>query len=392
MSQYKYTIKNNDLSVFGAMIITLEPQTEQDVFNFKPGQYVMLSFYDSAGRFFINHPFSIASSPTQTGFIVFGIKVFGKFTQSLQGLKIGNRVDILGPFGTFVFDENKYQEAVFIAGGIGITPFISSAYYAADKKLNNKITLLYSARTVKDALFYEDIKKLTSANPSFKAKIKITQETVTTDLGLCENGYITKETITENIDSVIGKDFFLCGPSPFMKVMEDNLLSLGVSPKNIHQEAFNAMQNLSFRKNYKNIFLVYGFSLALFLVTLYFIGFKELSLLFKEKSENNYQKTPISLINGTVNNRRDNLINSKKLLISTINSQNTKIVTNTNQPVISSVGVTPKTVAPVVITPRVVAPVVNTPIVNSPVVTPVVNVPVVNTPVATPVTPRTRVS
>lgn len=382
MPQYKYTIKENSLSTNGTIIITLEPKTAQDVFNFKPGQYVMLSFYDDAGRFFINHPFSIASSPTQTGFIKFGIKVFGKFTQNLQTLKVGNQVDVLGPFGSFVFDETEQPEVVFIAGGIGITPFISSAYYAADKKLSNKITLLYSTKTLKDTLFYDDIKNLTSVNSNFKVKIKITQEVLTTNLDFCENGYVTKETITENVGDLTGKDFFLCGPGPFMKAMETNLISLGVSGQKIHQEAFNAMQNLSFRKNFKNIFLVYGFSLALFLVTLYFVGFKSVIDLFKEDPEGDYkQSSSINLINSVVNNRRDNLINSKQLLINTVNSKANNTVV-TDSPVNSP--------TPIVNKPKIITPVVNTPV-KTTVSAPVINVPVVNTPVVVP-TPRTRVS
>ena len=376
MPKYQYLVENSNNNFSDALIITLKPKTAQDVFNFKPGQYVMLSFYDLAKRLFINHPFSIASSPTNNNNLVFGIRVMGKFTQTLSKLPLGTQIEVLGPFGNFVFDETKYPEAVFIAGGVGITPFISAAKYAYDKALNNKLTLLYSSRNVKEALFYEDIKQLSDKNPNFSAKLLITNETVAPGTAYCENGKITKDTISASINSVANKDFFLCGPGPFMKAMEDNLVALGVSKNKIHQEAFSVTQDLSLKKNFKNAFLAYGFSVALFIFALIFVsgGFTEKEKV--ETSEKPAKKISIDLINTTLNNRRNEIINSKKLLIETVKTTTINpTVTTTNTPI--------KTIN---------TPVVNTPVVQKPqVVTPVVSTPVVNTPVVIPA-PTTRVS
>lgn len=359
MPKYQYLVENSNTSIAGSLIITLKPKNASDIFNFKPGQYAMLSFYDKAGRFFINHPFSIASAPNQNGILVFGIKILGRFTQNLQKLEIGSQVEILGPFGNFVFDPKKHQDVVSIAGGVGITPFISAAEYATANHLTNRITLLYSVRTIKDALFYDYIKKLASINSNFKPKLKVTQETITGDFDYCENGYITKESITENVGSVLGKDFFICGPGQFMKVMSDNLLALGVPSKKIHQEAFNVTPDLSFRKNFINIFLVYGLSLAVFL------GF--LILMVPKIKES--KRTSIDLINAAVNSRRNDLINSKYLLLNTISSVTDK--TTVTAPAVKNPVVVP-------ITNHVITPVIK------PTITPVINVPVS--------APRTRVS
>jgi len=365
MSKYQYLIESSNTSIPGSLIITLKPKNAKDIFNFKPGQYAMLSFYDKAGKFFINHPFSIASAPNQNGILVFGIKILGKFTQNLQKLEIGSQIEVLGPFGNFVFNPKKHQEVVFVAGGVGITPFISAAQYATINNLTNRITLLYSVRTIKDALFYDDIKKLASINSNFKPKLRVTQEIISGDFNYCDNGYITKECIAQNVGSVVNKDFFICGPGQFMKVMRSNLLALGVPSKKIHQEAFSVTPDLSFRKNFLNIFLVYGLSLAVFL------GF--LSLMIPKTKESSSKKTSIDLINTAVNSRRNDLINSKSLLLNTISSAiNTEVV---------STSVTKTPVAIPTKTPAV------TPVVK-PVITPVV-VPIVNVPVPA---PTTRVS
>ena len=368
MSKYKYLIENIDASSRGSLIVTLKPKKTSDIFNFQPGQYAMLSFFDSAGKLFINHPFSIASSPTQNGRLRFGIKVMGKFTQNLNKLQPGEEVEILGPFGNFVFNENKYQEVVFLAGGVGITPFISAVQYATDKGLYNKIDLLYSNRTIKDALFYEDIKRLAQVNPNFKPKLKITQESVNGENSYCENGYITKETITENVGQVAEKDFFICGPSQFMKAMETNLVELGVSNKKIHQEAFNVTPNLSFKENYKNIFLVYGLSMALFIFFLSSVYANKLNKLPTDTSSIN--QTPITLINNVVNDRRNSIINSKQLLSNTINTASAKKAVGTNAT-------------------RIPTPVVKK---QQTIIAPVVSQPAAITPAYVPVAPRTRVS
>ena len=276
MPKYKYLIENSNNSCGDALVITLKPKTPQDIFNFKPGQYAMLSFSDASGKLFINHPFSIASSPTEDN-LVFGIRVMGKFTQTLCKLPLGTEINVLGPFGKFVFDEAKYGDAVFIAGGVGVTPFISAIKYATTKCLNNKLTLLYSNRNVKGTLFYNDIKQLVNANSNFSARIAVTGETVSDEAIYCKNCFIDKNFISNSIGSIINKDFFLCGPASFMKAMEKNLIDLGVKKSKIHQESFSVIPDTSFKNNYLNIFLVYGFSIILFIVVLIFVsgGFKE---------------------------------------------------------------------------------------------------------------------
>lgn len=360
MPKYQYLIENNNNSFSDAIILTLKPKTPKDIFSFTPGQYAMLSFYDSVGRLFINHPFSIASSPTDDN-LVFGVRVMGRFTQMLSHLPVGTQIDVLAPFGDFTFEEDKYPEVVFIAGGVGVTPFISASRYATVKGLKNKVTLLYSTRNLKDALFYEDIKQMAAINPNFSAKLAISNEVVPAGTLFCENCRISKELIGASVDSVAKKDFFLCGPAPFMKAMEENLAALGVSKNKIHQEAFSVVPNLSFQKNFKNIFLTYGFSLALFIYSLVFV-----SGAFNEKeggSKENSRKTSIDLINSVVNNRRNSIINAKQTLLDTIKSGVTtktvteqKTATNTQAPVTQTVN------TPIIQKPRVVTPAVNTPV------------------------------
>lgn len=381
MPKYQYIIENNDTRPDQVLILTLKPKSNKDIFNFQPGQYAMLSFYDKAGKFFINHPFSIASSPTQKNYLKFGIKIIGEFTQNLKNLAPGNKVEVLGPFGNFIFDETKYPVAVFIAGGVGITPFISAINYATDRGLPNQIFLLYSNRTIASTLFYDEIKKLAAQNTCFHPQLKITQEPIN-NLSYCENGYITKETITKNLQELDHKDFFLCGPGQFMKTMEKNLIELGVPNRKIHQEAFNATPNLSLRENAKNISLVYGLTVVLFIFFLNFIQPVKISL--ANGSAKIFEPASINLINKVVNDRRNDIIGSKSLLLSTISSLLAKnINTNIKLPAGSAPVTQPAKTNPAATNP---APIIQ----PAKIATPIVNPPVQN-PIPV-VTPRTRVS
>src|SRR3989338_4685374 len=116
----------------------------KEKFDYKPGQYVIVEFdiEDSENT----RSLSLASSPTED-FLLFSTKISqSAFKQKFNSLKIGDTVKIMGPMGMFVLKEDA-KEIVFLGGGIGITPFSDMIKYACDKKLQIKMTLLYSNRT-----------------------------------------------------------------------------------------------------------------------------------------------------------------------------------------------------------------------------------------------------
>lgn len=105
-------------------------------FNFYPGQFIDIQT-NSGSR-----TFTIASSPTEKFLMITTRKGISDFKKSMEKLKKGDFVQISHPAGTFILDESS--PAVFIAGGIGITPFRSMVKYAFDQELKTPITLIYS--------------------------------------------------------------------------------------------------------------------------------------------------------------------------------------------------------------------------------------------------------
>ena len=233
VKEYRAVIKKIEKPAKDVTIIDLAlPNNEK--LDFKPGQYVSLALYNKRGGIGLKHHFSISSSPDDDG-IRLGIKIIGKFTQELAQKKEGDEIALFGPYGDFIFDERKMKDVVFIAGGIGVTPFMSAFRYAIDKKLSNQMTLLYSNRTADETIFLEEIKDMARQNPNFKPYFTITDEAAPRGF---EHGMICQATMQKFITSFSRKYFFICGPAPFMEAMADCLRSCGVPENRIRREFF----------------------------------------------------------------------------------------------------------------------------------------------------------
>lgn len=296
MLEYKYFIQKIYQASSDIIVIEVADKNGGAVFDFKPGQYAMISYENEKGRVEDKHAFSIASSPTQKNLIRFGIKVQGLFTQGLLKLKVGDEILISGPFGVFTYDERKYQNAVFIAGGIGITPFLSSLRYATDFKLNNKLAVIYSARTIKGAAFYEEINSLKKENSNISTLFSFTEETDTPKESNVLYKRVTANDIKDFIGDLDNKTFFVCGPTLFMAGMIANLLSLGVKKGQIKMEEFSMIPDQSLWSRLKNISYATGFALILSILS--FILITKMPAL--SDSEQNYNLNPLEDLNKSV--------------------------------------------------------------------------------------------
>lgn len=288
MADYRLSILKINQNIPGIIIIELGGRQNEEIFSFKPGQYVMISYRNQKGLIEDKHAFSIASSPLKNNIIRLGIRIGGRFTQGLLNLKVGQEVLVAGPYGSFVFNEKKVANPVFIAGGIGITPFMSSLNYAADKMLPNKMSLIYSGRNRETTSFLEEIQELQRKNPNFSALLYFSDD----------SGRLSTPVLQNFLGSVSGKTFYLCGPTPFMAAVTDMLISLGVDKKQIKMEAFSMIPDQGFWPVVKNFFYALGFAAVIFLPILYFIN-HPIKINFAERedeewemSESLYQKTP----------------------------------------------------------------------------------------------------
>jgi predicted ferric reductase len=206
-----------------------------DPFPFLPGQYLYLQRMNE-GRVSPGHPFTIASSPTQSG-ITLSVKVVGDFTRDIVKLKPNDRVLVDGPYGRFSYlnDSKPRQALIFVAGGIGITPFLSMLRYLHDRSGDErKIWLIWGNKTQKDLAFLDDFNTLRQTLPGLEVIHVLSEERAP---GF-ETGFIDADKIREIVGEIDGKAIFICGPPTMMEKISKGLRRMNIPKENIHWEKF----------------------------------------------------------------------------------------------------------------------------------------------------------
>jgi ferredoxin-NADP reductase len=207
-------------------------------FSFRPGQFLKFN-WDIDGRM-LTRCYSICSSPLQTGYIEITPKQTASGYVSVflnQKASVGLTVEASTPAGQFCFDETQHRRIVLIAGGSGITPFMSMLRFIDDQCLPTEVTLLYFVRTRKDIIFHAELKSLQSRLPNFHMLTVLSQA----DPGwLGLTGHLTRDLININVEEIPSSTFFLCGPPAMMKSSRELLETMNVSPARIKQESFGA--------------------------------------------------------------------------------------------------------------------------------------------------------
>ncbi len=200
--------------------------------SYKPGQFLMIQLLRS-GRLSSSHPFTLSSSPTQDKLSI-TTKELGDFTSTIKDTKVGDKAFIDAPYGVFSFLDHAGHELVFIAGGIGITPFMSMLRYMADKKLKKKVTLFWANKTEDNLFFQAELEKMQREMPGFTAVLVMSGQKDWPG----EKGRINGKLLEKYLGDLAGMDFFVCGPPPMSKAIRGELEKLAVPSSKIHYELF----------------------------------------------------------------------------------------------------------------------------------------------------------
>lgn len=233
---FPYRVSAKERTGNAVDVVTLVPFSGT-VFDFKPGQFVMLKLYRD-GKPWRQKAYSIASSPHERDHLQFGIKVQGEFTKAIDGLSVGNTVDVLGPYGVFTLAP-EMTDVIFLAGGIGITPLLSILRFETETKSQRNLTLFYANRTKDDIAFFHELIALTEQNQNLNIIFAVDSGTKPEFPHSCE-GRITVAVMKEYCPTFDGRHFFLCGPPPFMNAMLVCLTEQGVPRERIKMERFGA--------------------------------------------------------------------------------------------------------------------------------------------------------
>jgi ferredoxin-NADP reductase/Na+-translocating ferredoxin:NAD+ oxidoreductase RnfD subunit len=212
---------------------------KQKNFNFIPGQYMEWTLphknADSRGN---RRYFSLSSSPTEQK-ISITVKFYdNSSTYKKELLNSHNKKRIIASqvSGDFVLPNNLSQPMVFIAGGVGITPFRSMIKYIVDKNLKTDIVLIYSNRT-KDEILFSDIFKLAENNGVKTIYCLTDQQNIPKNWQGIE-GHLSNEKIKEVIPDYKKRIYYISGPQLMVRNFEKMLIDMGISKNRIKEDFF----------------------------------------------------------------------------------------------------------------------------------------------------------
>lgn len=231
------TLIGSETVAEGTMLFKFE---KSKGFSYKPGQTVDVTLInppetDAEGN---TRAFSLASSPADTYLAIATRMRDTAFKRVLKNMTPGTELKIEGPFGDLTLHENTKRPAVFLAGGIGITPFHSMCVDAAERKLPHKITLFYSNRRPEDAAFLEELKYLPEKNPNFTFVGTMTEMSASSREWDGEQGYINAAMLSKYIDQASMPIYYIAGPAAMVAAMRTMLNESGVSNDDIRTEEF----------------------------------------------------------------------------------------------------------------------------------------------------------
>jgi len=189
------------------------------------GQFVLVAFfwgprYRGCGEY---HPFTISAIDRDQQFRI-GVKALGDCTRRMQALEPGVEARVQGPFGDFLL-ERPAKPQLWVAGGIGITPFLACLRNA---RVEHATRLLYLYRSEADAAFRDELETLAATHTGFSLEARATGDAIP-DLAA----------ILPGADELTGHECYLCGPPGLLDAVGHVLQSRGVPAAQIHCERFD---------------------------------------------------------------------------------------------------------------------------------------------------------
>jgi ferredoxin-NADP reductase len=227
MARYEVALRAREPLAEGTMAFRFDKPAG---FAFKAGQSVNVALIDpppepNSSR----RTFSLASAPFEDELAVATrMREGSAFKRALNAFALGTKVKLTGPLGAMTLHEDPARAAVFIAGGIGITPFMSMLRQAAHERLAHPLFLLYSNRRREHAAFLGELQDLERRHGSFRMLATMSDA----------DGMINEETVRRFAADATAPVYYLAGPPAMVEAMKDILTRNGVSDADVRSEEF----------------------------------------------------------------------------------------------------------------------------------------------------------
>ncbi len=209
-------------------------------FVFAPGQFIDLTLpqpseTDTEGD---TRAFSIASAPQESTLMLATRLRDTAFKRELQRMPLGSTVRVEGPFGKLVLHADRTRPAVFLAGGIGITPFRSMVVHGAMQKLPQRMFLFYSNRRPEDAPFLEELQTLQRQNPRYTFVGTMTESEKSARGWQGETGYINATLLAKHLANIEKPIYYVVGPPGMVDALRTMLKEARIDESDVRTEKF----------------------------------------------------------------------------------------------------------------------------------------------------------
>ena len=160
------------------------------------------------------------------------------YKRALKSMTVGSPVTIDGPSGSLGLHKDPARAGVLIAGGIGITPFMSMLRQAANDQRQQRLILLYSNRRPEDAAFLAELQRLEGKNPNFRLVATMTQMLASHLPWAGQEGVVTAELVGSAVGDLSAPIFHIAGPPGMVEAMRQTLNRAGIDDDDIRSEEF----------------------------------------------------------------------------------------------------------------------------------------------------------
>jgi ferredoxin-NADP reductase len=224
------TLRSRETVAEGTMAFHFD---KPEGFGFKPGQAIDLVLGEH------RHAFSLVSAPSENELVIATRMRESEFKRALKATAVGGAVGIDGPFGSLTLHKDPTRAAILIAGGIGITPYMSMLRQATADRLAHRIVLIYSVRRPSDAAFLDELRDLAARNANFKLVVTVTQPETAGQGWKGETGHIDAAMLAR-----VKREFaprpvhYLAGPPAMVAALRQVLEGAGVDEDDIRAEEF----------------------------------------------------------------------------------------------------------------------------------------------------------
>ena len=238
MPIYKTVLQGKEEIADGTMAFHFE---KPGGFTFKAGQFGDFTLInpvetDAEGN---TRGFSLASAPYEADLMIATRMRDTAFKRVFKTMEVGTEVSLDAPYGSFTLHNNSRIPAVFLTGGIGVTPVRSIVLQAAHDNLPHKIFLFDSNRKPKDSAFLNELIEAQEKDPNYTFIGTMTEMEKSGTKWDGETGYITKAMLEKHVGDLTLPIYYLAGPASMVTAMRKTLNEAGVDDDNIRTEEFS---------------------------------------------------------------------------------------------------------------------------------------------------------